>query len=467
MNKKKKTSSKKKNLKLLKKIGRVIYRFFEGIYKIVDKLLITPVSKIILLVGEFLKSNSKVVDRLLGNKMVLIVLSLILAFGVFLIVDNTTEILLNNSADILYKQKVTALYNEEAYVVEGLPATVDITLIGRRADLYLAKQYPSEEVVVDLRDLKAGTHEVNLKYSGSVSSVEYKLDPSVATVVIHEKLSEERTIVKEILYENKLDSKYNISSIAFNREQVYIKGAQYKLEEVAMVKALIDVRNIVNPTVGTTTLKDIPLVAYDANGEKVDVEIVPATVDATIEISSPKKEVTLKVVPEGEVVFGKAIENMTLSTSKITIYGDQEALDNISSIPVKINVDKLEKDTEFNVNISKPNGIRELSVSSVVVKVTLTDINEKTIDGVSIATKNLGDGLVAQAASETDSSISVIVKGTSTNLKSITSDNITASVDLQGLGVGTHTVNVDVTGDDLRLSYTPKTKTVKIIIKEK
>ena len=31
-------------------------------------------------------------------------------------------------------------YNKEAYIIEGLPETADVTLIGRTVDLYLAKQ---------------------------------------------------------------------------------------------------------------------------------------------------------------------------------------------------------------------------------------------------------------------------------------------------------------------------------------
>lgn len=464
--KKTKKASKKKNYKLLKKIGRAVYRFFEGIYKIFDKLLITPLSKLMILVGKLFKTNNRPFDRLLNNKIFLITFSLLLSFGVFLVVDKNADIMLNKSADVLTNQDLTALYNEEAYVVEGLPKTVDITLIGRRADLYLAKQYPNDEVIVDLRDLRPGSHEVSLKYNGSVSSVEYKLAPSSVAVVIYEKLTESRTITPEILYENKLDSKYTISNISFSRDEVYIKGAEYKLEEVAIVKALVDVRKIVNPSVGTTTLKDIPLVAYDANGEIVDVEIVPETIDATLEITSPSKEVPLKVDPAGDVVFGKSIESMTLSTTKVTIYGDEETLSNINSIPVKIDVNGLSKDTEFNVNISKPSGVKEMSTSTVVVKVKLSSISEKTVSDVSIETKNLGNGLVAQASSKQDSMIDVIVKGTSTNLKNITSDDITASVDLGGLGVGVHEVEVEVSGDDVKLSYTPKKTKVKIIIKK-
>ena len=137
MSKTKKTSSKPKNYKTLKKIGRGIYRLFNTIYKVIDKIIITPISKLMILISNIFKSNNKPVDRLLNNKLFLIVFSLILAFGVFILVDRTTNTILNSSADILYNQKVTALYNEEAYVIEGLPEVVDITLIGRRADLYL------------------------------------------------------------------------------------------------------------------------------------------------------------------------------------------------------------------------------------------------------------------------------------------------------------------------------------------
>ena len=203
----KKKSSKKpkqKKFKLLKKIARGIYYIISKIYNIIDKIIITPLAKLFLLITKPFKGTSRPLDRFLNNKLVLITLSLCLALFAFFIVDNTTEVMMNNSADILYNQKVTALYNEEAYVIEGLPEEVDITLIGRRADLYLAKQYPSDEVVVDLRDLKPGTHKVDLKYSGSVSSVEYKLDPSTATVVIYEKISESKTISQEILYEDEM-----------------------------------------------------------------------------------------------------------------------------------------------------------------------------------------------------------------------------------------------------------------------
>ena len=461
----KKTSKKKKNKSIFTSLFNGLYWIISKIYNILDKIIITPLAKLLLLVLKPFRGMSKPFDRLFNNKVMLITLSLIIAIVAFIFVDNERELIMNNSADIISNKKVRAEYNEEAYVVEGLPKTVDITLMGRESALYLAKQYPSEDIMVDLRGLKPGTHKVKLKYNSPVKSIDYKLDPSIANVTIYEKMSESKKIGKEVIYEDKLDSKYTLSNITFSRDEVYVKGAQYKLDKIANVKALVDVREITNPTVGTTTLKEIPLVAYDGAGNKLNVEIVPKTVDATIEITSPSKEVPLKVVPSGNVEFGKAIDDVKLSTSKVTIYGNDSALSKISYIPVNIDVNGLSKDTEMTVNLSPPSGIREISTKSVVAEITLGDVKEKTIKNVNIATKNLEKGLTAQALSREDSSVDVIIKGTASNVKGVDAENVSAHVDLQGLGRGTHKVDVKVSGEDLKLSYTPKTSTVTIVIK--
>lgn len=461
----KKKGSKKKKFVLFKRLGKAIYVLLSSIYGFIDKIVVTPVAKLMLIVQKPFVGSGKRVDMLLNNKIVLIIVSLALALTASVVVDKKTDTMMNTDTDTIYNQKVKATYNEEAYVIEGLPETVDITLRGKKSGLYLAKQSSKKDVEIDLRDLKPGTHKVRLKYNLSTPNVEYKLDPSVATVVVYEKMSESKKISKEILHEDKMDSRYAISNITFSRDEVYVKGAQYKLDKIAVVKALVDVNKIANPTVGTTTLKDIPLVAYDESGKKLDVEIVPETIDASIEIASPSKEVLLKVIPEGDVVFGKAIDEITLSKTKATIYSDSKTLEKVSYIPVNINVEGLDKDNEYTVNLSLPSGVREMSTKSVVVKVTLADVSQKTIDNVNIATKNLDGGLTAQAASKNDSVASIIVQGTKSNIKDITSENISAYVDLQGLGKGTHKVPVQVTGDDLKLTYTPKTTTVTIVIK--
>ena len=454
-------------MKIIKGLYRGIFRLFKLIFKKIDKYIVVPITKFILMITERNGKGSRNFERWLTRKNTLIFISLILALGFFFVVDNKTYTLVESSAEVLRNQKVEATYNTEAYVVEGLPTEVDVVLIGRRADLFLAKQLSTKNVTVDLSGLKPGTHKVELKYENDVSRIDYKLDPSTANITIYPKLSESRTTTVDVLNQDTLNTKLSIQSVDIDQKEIIIKGADHRLKQVSTVKALVDIGNIVDPSVGVTNLSDVKLVAYDNNGNVVDVEMVPSKVTATISIISPHKEVPIKVIPVGDVEFGKAISSITSSVTKVTIYGDEETLKNITSIPVKINVEKLDKNTEYNVNLSKPSGVKEMSISTVVVKVTLTSTNEKTVDGVLIETRNLDSGYSAQAASASDSTVSVIVKGTTTNINAIKKEDIHAYVDLKGLGVGTHTVTVNVTGDDVKLQYTPKTTTVTIVITKK
>ena len=89
---------------------------------------------------------------------------------VFIVIDQKIVTFSQNSAEVLRSIPVTAIYNEEAYVVEGLPETVDITLIGSKTDLFIAKQMSTYDVSIDLTGLKPGQHKVNIKYNQSLPS---------------------------------------------------------------------------------------------------------------------------------------------------------------------------------------------------------------------------------------------------------------------------------------------------------
>lgn len=451
----------------MKKIFREIKNLFRHIGLFFDKWLITPITKLILRISEFFKNNGRSLERFLGKKQTLIVVSLLLAFGVFIILDGESNTLIDQYAEILYNQPVTATYNEEAYVVEGLPKTVDITLVGQKRHIFLAKQSPSGGVSVDLTGLKPGTHKVTLKYSQRLKSLDYKLDPSQVSVTIYEKVSQTKTLTVDVLHKDNLDTKLNIETVELDRSEVIVKGAEYKLEKIASVKALVDVDNFVNPKAGDMTIKDVPLVAYDTNGKVMNVEIVPKTVTAKVTITSPSKEVPLKIVPTGDLAFGKSIKSLSSSVSTVTVYGSQEALASLDSIPVEIDVKGLDKNKDFTITLQKPNGITEISEKTVTVKVTLDDLASKEFPNIHIATENLNSNYKVQALSEADSIVTVVIKGSKDIIDKLDDSVIRAYIDLKDYGVGEHEVEVKVTGDDLRLAYSSKTKKVKVRITAK
>ena len=451
----------------MKRIGRLITRNFKRMGLFFDKWLITPLTRLILKLREFGKYLIKAFDKVSGRRSTLLMISLILAFLTFIVIDRESNVMIDQYAEILYDRPVTAVYNEELYVVEGLPKSVDITLIGQRRHIFLAKQSPSKSVSVDLTGLKPGNHKVTLKYTQQLRSLDYKLDPSQVTVTIYEKISENRSLTYDILHQESLDSKLYISNVELDRSDVIIKGAQYKIEQVASVKALLDVQNIPNPAAGDITIKDIPLVAYDNDGKILDVEIVPKTVTATVTITSPSKEIPVRIVPSGTLAFGKSINSMDASLSKITVYGSQEAIDEIQQLEVEIDVKGLDKDKEFNVTLKKPKGITELSSKTMTVKVIIDNSSSKEFENIPISSENLDSNLKVQALSEADRQVTVVVKGSEEAINNISASDITAYVDLKNYGVGEHEVEVKVSGSDLKLSYTSKTKKIKIRISEK
>ena len=115
-----------------------------------------------------------------------------------------------------------------------------------------------------------------------------------------------------------------VNNVKLSHNEVTIRGAEYKIKEVATVKALIDVDELVNKNAGTQSLNDITLKAYDNKGNVVDVEFVPGKVSAEIDLTSPSKTVPLNFVPVGSLPTGKSI---TL---------DIESFDTIEEVRAKI-----------------------------------------------------------------------------------------------------------------------------------
>ena len=210
-------------------------------------------------------------------------------------------------------------------------------------------------------------------------------------------------------------------------------------------------------------MKNIPLVAYDENGNTMDVEIVPQTVEATIKISSPSKNVPIKIETKGSL-SNKAIKSLTPSSSTVTIYGSEKVLEDIETVTAEIDLDGVNSNKKYNVSLKKPSGVREMSLDKITVNMEVDDITTKEISGIKINSVNLASGLRVQALSKDDSSISVVLSGSASVLKEVNAASINAYIDLSDLSIGDHEVEIKVSGEDNRITYASKIKKVKIRI---
>lgn len=442
---------------------KIIKKIIRGITSFIDKIIVMPITKLIYKITGNKNNSSRRIEMLLTKPTALLFVSLFLAIIIFIAVDQKIIKFSDSSAEVFKNQTVNVIYNEEAYVVEGLPETVDVTLIGSKADLYIAKQSSNHNVVVDLTGLEPGTHKVNIEYEQGLPGIEYNVNPSVATVIIYEKVSDSKSLTYDILNEEKLDSKFIIENVKLSVDEITVRGPQYKIDEVATVKALIDVSNLPNASAGTQTIDDVKLKAYDKSGNVVDVEFVPETITADVEISSPSKEVNLNFVPTGSMPFGKAISSYSFSTNKVTIYGPTSVIEDIDDIDIEVDVSSVNSDTSLDIDIPKPSGVKSMSIDTIKVKLSVTDVASKSnVYSINITGINVPDGMVAQPIDEDNGVIEVEVKGAQDVIDSITASDITAYVDLKGLSEGQHELAVKVKGTNSLATYIPKKTKVKI-----
>ncbi|HCY44934.1 MAG TPA: hypothetical protein DHU33_05870 [Firmicutes bacterium] len=447
---------------IMNKIFNLIASFFKGIYNLIDKYIVTPISKIIYNIDKKVNKSGGKIEKILNRPNMLLYMSLALAIIVFLLIDSKVITLVETEAEIITNQPVNVEYNSEAYVVEDLPETVDITLIGRKSDLYLAKQLGENEVVLDLTDYtpRDEPYKVKLTYNQTINSLSYKLDPTYVYVTIKKKVSTLKTISYDLINQDKLNElnpELSVSNVELDKNEVVVKGSQDTLNKIATVKALIDLNNKNFKAKGTYNLENVPIVAYDETGNILkNVEIVPSKVNATVTFTSYSKEVPIEVQTTGNLVSGKAISSITINGKSeyyVTIYGEQSEIDSIDSLPVTIDVtDQGNNGSKtYPSNILKPSGVKYMSASSVNIVASFGEAKQKTIDGLTITVENTPANLKATATSQ--ATISVQVIGVQSVIDSINASDIKAYIDLTGYTVGNHTVPVQVKGNNPMAQY--------------
>ena len=293
--------------------------------------------------------------------------------------------------------------------------------------------------------------------------------------MVKNKESQVKSLTYDLLNINALDSKLSVKSVSLNKTEVVVKGGSDALAEIASVKALIDLAKQNFSEAGTYDIDNVELVAYDSKGNKLDnVEIVPSTISATVILESYSKAVPIRIETTGELVAGKSIASILIngdSNYSITIYGDQADLENINSVPVTINIDGLGKEgtKKYNATINKPNGVRKMSVEKVTITATFGEEQQKTIDiSNNITPINLSDSLTANLIDTQD--VTVQVKGVASVIEKINNgddeNKVSAYIDLAGLGIGEHEVEVKINNSNPLVTYVVSSK-IKIKITQK
>lgn len=173
------------------------------------------------------------------------------------------------------------------------------------------------------------------------------------------------------------------------------------------------------------------------------VQVTPPTVSLDFEFSG-QKVVPVSPVIEGDPETGFVVGRITTSPATVQVLGPVgrlEALLEATTEPVRVDGARANVLDRVTVGVEDTTvRLREPLVAVVTVEIVPAPV-QQTLQGVAIATTNLGPGLTARI---TPATVSVVVRGTRERIAGIDSGDLKADVDLADLGRGQHAVPVHV-----------------------
>ena len=211
----------------------------------------------------------------------------------------------------------------------------------------------------------------------------------------------------------------------------------------------------------------VPLVPVDIDGREVEsVELEPATIQVEIDVRAVETSKTVPIRPilAGNPADGFRVSAVTVEPVVVTIFGAADAVADITEvITAPLAVGGASADLELDATLDLPEGTRTAEdAPAPVVTVSIQP---------SVATRSYLVGVTCEGAPDGSAclpqqeQLSVTLRGPAAALADVDPADLTPTLDVSGLGPGSHTLTPTFSlpdGVDL-VSVSPGSVTVQIV----
>ena len=376
---------------------------------------------------------------MLNNKKFNIVLSLLIAIGIWAYVIGET-----NPADTkTFRDIPITLINGHILDESGLAVrdvsveTVNVSLTGSRADI---NKIDEEDIAasVDLSDAAMGENHLRVDIRIPDSAELEDKSVNKVTVTVERKVSKEFDIRPE--YAGNFTSEQEPITVEMNHETVTVTGAESLVDKVDHVCAKVGSGEV------TKKMKTInsELTPVDKNNQRIDrLKLSSSSVQITAQLAVLK---TVKLEVPVEDRSNDAFEKKVSVPKTITVKGcsrDVDAVSTITAAPVDIT--EIENNAELEIVPVLPEGVQisDKSKGTLVAKITVTKLEEKvfTFKADEIILEGLSEELEAKTEEQ---EIKVTISGKAEELSEIEKEDIILSADLSDFSEGTHRAELTV-----------------------
>ena len=388
------------------------------------------------------------------NKLYSMLLSVVVAFALWLYVSNNVSIEDSNTFyNIPVVMEGESVLNEENLMITSMSAnTVSLNLTGARSDL---SKLDSSKLAakVDLSGLKEPGEHIPLGYTISFPSdvspsafTQGNKNPGTIYVDVDYRRVSEIPVQIKWTGNRSEDYIYDTENAILDNNTVTISGPASVVDTIDHARVEIDLTEQVK-----SISQNYRYTLCDAEGNPVDAgQITTNLEEVRLEVQIQKiKEIQLKA----DVVYGGgANEHNTtveISPATIRVSGGEAVLAELGdSLTIcTVNLADLEKNVnEQKYTLTLPEGVtNQTGVNEVTVSIRFTGLKTREFTIDQFEAVNVPEGLTVDIIS---ASLSVKVRGPESEITALKEDNIRAVVDFTNAEVGTATYKVKIVCGD-------------------
>jgi len=325
-------------------------------------------------------------------------------------------------------------------ITNDIPVSVEVSLRAPRSVWeQLTTQENAVRAILDLSRFSAGEHDLPIQILISVRPVQIvSANPTTAAVKLEHLAIQ--TLPVSLSLSGQPAIGYQAGKVTIEPTEVIISGPQSLVDQVARARVFInleDVRESIEQAIEIQIVdeQNVPLEGITINPESVHISI-------PLSQQGGFRDVAVKVIVHGQQAPGYRLENISVFPPVITVFAEDPEL--VSELPGVVNTQPLElqdakQDITTRLALDLPENVTIVGTEgaqTVQVQVAISPIQTSlTLPDQPIKLIGLPDALAAQFLPQT---VDVIISGPLPVLEVLTPQDITVTVDVTGLDVGTH-----------------------------
>ncbi len=338
-----------------------------------------------------------------------------------------------------FKVPVTPINLENGVFIVNNPGSVNVTAEGS-SKVILGIKPNDFTALVNLAGKEEGEFYIPVEVKPPTSSIKIKSVSPGKVKISLEKIAKIKlpVIVK---FSGKPADGFIPATPIVTPDEVEVIGPSRKLKFIKSAVINVDLTGINSET---TLILPVQLVTEN-DVDISNIQVNPTSCVAKVLAKNPLITKTVPVVPDisGAPFQGFGVRSVSLSPAVVTVEGKLSELDGINFVNTsQIDISGLTANKKFTVGFSLSQDLKVVNAKNCTVSVNVEPLKSVVFD---IPLTVNYDSVKYNVAVNTKS-VKVILKGFAEDLKKVSAQSITATIDLSSFTPGTYTVPVDVQG---------------------